>query len=100
MAHPAFRQNDAASLKSSLKFLKTNDQVIAYSINGAKVGDSWSSIVVIHNASLKSQTITLPASEKWNIVVKADKAGVKTLQTISGKTISAAAQSTLVLYSN
>ena len=100
LAHPAFRQNDAASLKSSLKFLKTNDQVIAYSINGAKVGDSWSSIVVIHNASLKSQTITLPASGKWNIVVKADKAGVKTLQTISGKTISAAAQSTLVLYSN
>ncbi|NDB31422.1 MAG: type I pullulanase, partial [Actinobacteria bacterium] len=29
LSHPAFRQNDAASVKSSLKFLKTNDQVIA-----------------------------------------------------------------------
>ncbi|NDA41411.1 MAG: type I pullulanase, partial [Actinobacteria bacterium] len=27
LSHPAFRQNDAASVKSSLKFLKTNDQV-------------------------------------------------------------------------
>jgi pullulanase len=100
LGHPAFRQNDADSVKSSLKFLKTNDQVIAYSLNGEKVGDSWRTIVVIHNASTKSQTITLPTSSKWNVVVQGEKAGVKTLKSFAGKSISVAAQTTSVIYSN
>ena len=100
LSHPAFRQNDAASVKSSLKFLKTNDQVIAYSINGEKTGDSWRTIVVIHNASTKSQTVTLPTSAQWKVVVQGDKAGVKTLRSFAGKTISVAAQTTSVIYSN
>ena len=100
LSHPAFRQNDAASVKSSLKFLKTNDQVIAYSIYGEKTGDSWRTIVVIHNASTKSQTVTLPTSAQWKVVVQGDKAGVKTLKSFAGKTISVAAQTTSVIYSN
>lgn len=100
-AHPAFRISDAATVKSAINFLKTNDQVIAYSIDGKSVGDSWGSIVVIHNASSKAQRVTLPSSGAWKVVVEGDKAGVKTLGSVSGgTTINALAQSTTVLYKN
>ena len=93
--------SDAATVKSALSFLKTNDQVIAYSIDGKSVGDSWGSIVVIHNASSKAQRVTLPSSGAWKVVVEGDKAGVKTLGSVSGgTTINALAQSTTVLYKN
>ena len=100
-AHPAFRISDAATVKSAVKFLKTSDQVIAYSINGKSVGDSWASIVVIHNAGTKSAKITLPSSGAWKAVVEGDKAGIKTLGSVSGgMSINALPQSTTVLFKN
>ena len=100
-AHPALRISDPAVLKSSVKFISTNDQVIAYTLDGKKSGDSWSSIVVIHNASTKTQAVSLPTSGSWKIAVQGDKAGGSALATFSGGTkFSASPQSTTVLYKN
>ena len=100
-AHPALRISDAAVVKSSLKFIPTNDQVIAYTLDGKKSGDSWSSIVVIHNASTKIQAVSLPTSGSWKIAVQGDKAGVNPLGSFAGGTkFSASPQSTTVLYKN
>lgn len=100
-AHPAFRSDDAALVKSNLKFLKSPSDVIAYSLNGAKFGDSWKSIVVIHNTGTKSASITLPTKADWRIVVDGKKAGTRVLKNLSGaSTVQVAALSTMVLYLN
>jgi pullulanase len=99
--HPAFRLSSTADVKNNLKFLKTSDEVIAYSLKGSAVKDSWKSIVVIHNAKTASSKVTLPAKGNWNVVIEGTKAGVKTLRTIkNANVVEVRALSTLVLYSN
>ena len=99
--HPAFRIADAKTVKAAVKFIATSDQVIAYSIDGKAAGDSWSSIVVIHNASTKTQKIKLPAQGNWKIVVNGDKAATSTLSSLAATNqVVAAAQATTVLYKN
>ena len=98
-AHPAFRSDNTSALKSNLKFLKTSDDVIAYSLNGTQLGDTWKSIVVIHNSSKKNTTITLPNKANWNIVVDGTRAGTKILKTLpSTSSVQVPALSTMVLY--
>ncbi|MFM8192689.1 MAG: type I pullulanase [Actinomycetota bacterium] len=98
-AHPAFRSDNTSALKSNLKFLKTSDEVIAYSLNGAQLGDTWKSIVVIHNSSTKNTTITLPNKANWNIVVDGTRAGTKILKTLpSTSSVQVPALSTMLLY--
>ncbi|MFM8843933.1 MAG: alpha-1,6-glucosidase domain-containing protein, partial [Actinomycetota bacterium] len=98
-AHPALRMDSAESVKRNLRFLKSSNDVIAYSLNGANVGDSWKTIVVIHNAGVKSTSVALPSKADWKIVVEGKRAGVSVLKSLSN---SAAAQvpalSTMVLY--
>ena len=99
--HPAFRLSSTTDVKNNLKFLKTSDEVIAYSLKGSAVKDSWQSIVVIHNAKSASSKVTLPAKGNWNVVVEGSKAGVKTLRTIkNADDVEVRALSTMVLYSN
>ena len=97
-AHPAFRMSSSADVKANLTFLPAPSSVIAYSLNGKAVGDSWSQIVVAHNPNKRAVTIKLPARGEWKIVVQGQKAGVKTLSTLkNATTVSVPAQSTLVL---
>lgn len=97
-AHPAFRMSTADEVKANLTFLPASSSVIAYSLNGKAVGDSWSQIVVAHNPNKKAVTIKLPTRGEWKIVVQGQKAGVKTLSTLKNATsVSVPAQSTLVL---
>lgn len=99
--HPAFRLSSTADVKNNLKFLKTSDEVIAYSLKGSAVTDSWQSIVVIHNAKTASSKVALPAKGNWTVVVEGSKAGVKTLRTIkNADVVEVRALSTMVLYSN
>lgn len=97
-AHPAFRMSTADAVKANLTFLPAPSSVIAYSLNGKAVGDTWSQIVVAHNPNKKAVTVKLPARGEWKIVVQGQKAGVKTLSTLkNATTVSVPAQSTLVL---
>jgi len=97
--HPAFRIEKASDVKAHLRFLKTTNEVIAYSINGSALGDSWKTIIVVHNAATKTSSIKLPKQADWNVVVEGKQAGVKTLRTISAASqIQVPALSTMVIY--
>ena len=98
-AHPAFRMDTAAAVKANLTFLNVVDPVIAYSLNGAAVGDSWNTIVVAHNPTTSAKTITLPSSGDWNVVVSGSRASLTTITTLRGvTTVSVPALSTWVAH--
>lgn len=66
-AHPAFRMQTAQQIATYLNFeenLPTG--IIAYTINGAAVGDSWKKIWVAYNGKQTPQTITLPKGS-WKV---------------------------------
>ena len=96
-AHPAFRMSTAAAIKSNLQFLTVPDGAIGYSINGAGVKDSASTIVVIHNQAMTPVKISLPKAGSWSILVDAGHAGTTPLRKISTTTVSVDARSTMVL---
>lgn len=98
-AHPAFRMDTAALVKANLTFLNADDPVIAYSLNGKAVGDSWNTIVVAHNPTTAARTITLPSSGDWNVVVSGARASEATITTLRGvTTVSVPALSTWVAH--
>ena len=98
-AHPAFRMDTAAAVKANLKFLNVDEPVIAYSLDGKAVGDSWNTIVVAHNPSTSARTITLPSSGDWNVVVTGSRASEATITTLKGvTTVSVPALSTWVAH--
>lgn len=96
-AHPAFRMTTTAQIKANLKFLKTTNDVIAYSLNGKAVKDKANTIVVIHNPNPGSTVVSLPNAKKWSIVVKGGVAGTKTIESITAGKVSVAGQTTMVL---
>jgi type I pullulanase len=96
-AHPAFRMSTTAQVKANLKFLKTTNDVIAYSLNGKAVKDKANTIVVIHNPNPGATVVTLPNAKKWAIVVKGGVAGTKTIESITAGKVSVAGQTTMVL---
>ncbi len=96
-AHPAFRMATTDLVKKNLKFLTSPEGTIAYSINGSDVKDSASTIVVVHNANTTAQTITLPKSGSWSVLVESGRAGTTVLRKISGGSVTVEARSTLVI---
>jgi pullulanase len=96
-ANPSFRMTTAAQVKAGLKFLPSPDGTIAYSLAGPKVGKSVSSIVVFHNANTSAQTLTLPKSGTYSVLVEKDKSGVKVLRTFKGASVKIEGRSTIVL---
>lgn len=99
-AHPAFRMQTTAQVKSNLSFIFKSGGIIAYRLNGTAVGDSWASIVVAHNSNSVARTVKLPAGAyTWYVVVKDDKAGTSTIQTLKKpSSITVPANSTYVMY--
>ncbi|MEI6649078.1 MAG: type I pullulanase [Actinomycetes bacterium] len=96
-AHPAFRLSTSAAIKSNLAFLPTLDGAIAFTLDGTKSKDSWKKIVVGFNATTAPQSLTLPASGKWNVVVNGSVAGTKVLAVVKGAKVTIPAQTSIVL---
>jgi pullulanase len=65
--HPAFRMQTAQEIATNLNFEENLPPgIIAYTINGAAVGDSWKKIWVAYNGKQTPQTITLPKGT-WKV---------------------------------
>jgi pullulanase len=96
-AHPAFRMTTTDQVRKNLAFLTSPEGTIAYSLDGSAVKDPASTLVVVHNANTSTQTITLPQSGSWSILVEAGRAGNSVLRKVTGNSIQIAARSTLVL---
>jgi pullulanase len=97
-AHPIFRMSSSAEVKKNLKFIQATTDLIAYSLNGKNMKDSWKTVVVIHNSSAKSKTVTLPNKGKWNVAVQGSAASTKSLGSFNAGSVIAPGQSTLVIY--
>ena len=96
-AHPAFRMETTDQVRKNLKFITSPEGTIAYSINGSAVKDSAATLVVVHNANTTPQTITLPKSGSWSVLVESAIAGTSVIRKITGSSIVVEARSTLVI---
>jgi len=96
-AHPAFRMTTTEQVKSNLKFSNSPDGTIVYTLNGAAVKDKAATIVVIHNANVAEQSISLPKSGSWSVLVDNGKAGVSVIRKVTGDTLKVAGRTTVVL---
>lgn len=100
-SHKAFRMNTTEDIQKNLKFLEEGkdfkgDNIVAYTLNGEALEDSWSKIAVVFNASNKQVEVTLP-SEKWTVVVNGKKAGTEKLEQVNGSKVIVPAKSSYVL---
>lgn len=68
--HPAFRMTDAADIAKQLRFIDDGpDGVVAFTINGEALGDSWKKIIVVLNGNTQSGSVKLPAGS-WKLFVR------------------------------
>lgn len=74
--HPAFRMKTAEQIAANIRFSKNlPEQVVAYTINGSSVQDSWKKIFVVYNGSGIDQRISLPGGQ-WQLFNPANKASL------------------------
>ncbi|HEV8270762.1 MAG TPA: type I pullulanase [Chitinophagaceae bacterium] len=67
--HPAFRMINADQIRKNIEFLANQPtNIVAYTINGANVKDSWKKIIVFLNGNMGRRTVTLPKG-KWKKVI-------------------------------
>ncbi len=71
--HPAFRMKTGADIATGISFYKSlPDNLIVYTIDGAKAGDSWKKILVCLNGSNTVQTVS-GGSLNWNTFIRDNK---------------------------
>lgn len=96
--HPAFRMVAAQQIQKNLRFLEVSGKcMVAYVLEPNANGDSWKSILVVHNANAQPVSVSIPGG-KWTTVVEdgiVDPAG---LNVYEGGQVSVPAVSTLVAY--
>lgn len=96
-AHPAFHMGDAELVRKHLQFLPTESGLVAYSLNGHAVGDSWEEIVVILNGRKHSATVDVPAG-KYTVVCQEGRIDTDGISHVSGSRIKVAPQSAWIGY--
>ena len=73
-------------IANNIRFLSkgesfSKDNIVAYTINSAAVGDTWSEILVIFNSNNEEVQVKLP-SKGWSLVVDDNMAGVEEIKFI------------------
>lgn len=69
-AHPAFHMGSAEQVRQYMHFLPVvQDCVVAYTLDGEKVGDSWQNVVVILNGNRSAVEVEI-APDTYTIVAK------------------------------
>ena len=97
-AHPAFRMTTTAELQRNLKFLHTGQEcVVAYTLDGAAVGDSWSKILVVHNGNRYNISLNIP-QENWTIACNGEEVNPNGIFIWNQSVLNVPASSTMVLF--
>jgi pullulanase len=97
-AHPAFRMSTTTELQRNLKFLNTGQQcVVAYTLDGAAVGDSWSKILVVHNGNRFNISLEIP-QDNWTIACNGEEVRPNGIFNWNQAVLNVPASSTMVLY--
>lgn len=95
--HRAFRMGEADLVRANLKFIPTENNVVAYMLNGETVGDSWSTIVVILNAKRTFAKVEVPQG-CYCVVCRDGVINHDGIAIFSGKSIKVPPQSALIMY--
>jgi pullulanase len=67
--HPAFRMTNASQIEKEINFLDNQPiGVVAYTINGVNLKDSWKNIIVFFNGTMGRRTVTLPTGN-WKMAI-------------------------------
>ncbi|MEA3444601.1 MAG: type I pullulanase, partial [Bacteroidota bacterium] len=81
--HPAFFMPAADGVREHLKFFKTQQGLLGFTITGNANGDSWSEILIYYNVNHKAKYIDLHGD--WNLAVLGKRVNEKGMVMISEK---------------
>ena len=95
--HPAFRMGSADEVKKNLCFLEAPEGVVAYQLKNNAGGDSWKNIIVVLNSQKTPQTVDVPENT-YTMVVANGKVDTNGIGLLSGKTLTVAPQSALIVH--
>lgn len=96
-----FRSADSTSINTT--YFTENGSAIGYTIQNktANANNEWGTVAVLTNNTGSTTSVTLKSSGtlpgSWVVVANGDKAGIESLGTVSGSTISVPARSAMVL---
>lgn len=95
--HPAFRMGSADEVRKNLCFLEAPEGVVAYQLKNNAGGDSWKNIIVVLNSQKTPQTVYVPENT-YTMVVANGKVDTNGIGLLSGKTLTVAPQSALIVH--
>lgn len=95
--HPAFRMGSADEERKNLCFLEAPEGVVAYQLKNNAGGDSWKNIIVVLNSQKTPQTVDVPENT-YTMVVANGKVDTNGIGLLSGKTLTVAPQSALIVH--
>lgn len=95
--HPAFRMGSADEVRKNLCFLEAPEGVVAYQLKNNAGGDSWKNIIVVLNSQKTPQTVDVPENT-YTMVVANGKVDTNGIGLLSGKTLTVASQSALIVH--
>ena len=95
--HPAFRMGSADEVRRNLCFLEAPEGVVAYQLKNNAGGDSWKNIIVVLNSQKTPQTVDVPENT-YTMVVANGKVDANGIGLLSGKTLTVAPQSALIVH--
>ena len=95
--HPAFRMGSADEVRKNLCFLEAPEGVVAYQLKNNAGGDSWKNIIVVLNSQKAPQTVDVPENT-YTMVVANGKVDTNGIGLLSGKTLTVAPQSALIVH--
>lgn len=97
-AHPAFRMGSAEKVRENLAFIPVKQKnVVAFTLKGSAVGDTWSDIVVVFNSNLRP--VSIPVEQgNYTIVVENGKVNPEGLRSARLKSVKVAPQSATIMF--
>ncbi|WP_308268710.1 type I pullulanase [Prevotella sp.] len=95
--HPAFRMGSADEVRKNLCFLEAPEGVVTYQLKNNAGGDSWKNIIVVLNSQKTPQTVDVPENT-YTMVVANGKVDTNGIGLLSGKTLTVAPQSALIVH--
>ena len=96
--HPAFHMGQADLVRSKLRFLPTQDCVVAFHIDGRGIKrEIWNDIYVVLNANKKAVTVDVPQGP-YAVVCRSGVCSERGLGSVQGGKVTVPAQSALIFH--
>jgi len=95
--HPAFRLGSADLVRKHLEFIDAPRQVVAFRLKNYAGRDDWRNIIVVLNASTKTETVSIPEGRYTKVCAdgRIDESG---LGNLVGSQAAISPQSALILH--